>query len=156
MGLLSKTKHAFSNFKNKTTGLLGKAKHYTTEFIDNHSGLIGKGLNLAGNLFLNEDQRNAVSNIANGAISMIPDGAVKSAFSRVNDIAQRKPLTSHSNDNDNNMYKRTVPNKFTTKDKKQLKLLKQQKKIMGKNNYNASNTVIVKAPGIYGGDVRRV
>ena len=86
VGLLGKTAMNYAN--GLTGGLAGQVLDKATDLVDKHSGLIGKVAKTVGNSFLNENTRNKISSFTDKAMKYIPEGKIKTALSKVNNIAQ--------------------------------------------------------------------
>ena len=86
VGLLGKTAMNYAN--GLTGGLAGQVLDKATDLVDKHSGLIGKVAKTVGNSFLNENTRNKISSFTDKAMKYIPEGKIKTALSKVNNVAQ--------------------------------------------------------------------
>ena len=90
LGIAGKSIMSYAN--NMTGGLAGKVLDKSTDLVSKHAGLIGKVANTVGQHFLSEDTRNKISNYADKALKYIPEGNIKSALSKVNNIAQGRDV----------------------------------------------------------------
>ena len=90
VGLLGKTALNYAN--GMTGGIAGHVLNKATDLVDTHSGLIGKVAKTVGNSFLNENTRKAMSSYADKALKYIPEGKIKTALSKVNNIAQGRDI----------------------------------------------------------------
>ena len=86
VGLLGKTAMNYAN--GLTGGLAGQVLDKATDLVSNNAGLIGKVAKTVGNSFLNENTRNKISSFTDKAMKYIPEGKIKTALSKVNNVAQ--------------------------------------------------------------------
>ena len=69
-----------------TGGLAGKVGSAITE----NSGLVGKIAGAVGRAVVPSKVRNALSTVADAALEIIPEGKVKTALKKMNDVAQNR------------------------------------------------------------------
>ena len=90
IGLLGKTAMNYAN--GLTGGLAGKVLNTATDLADKHSGLIGKVAKTVGEHFLDEKTRNKISSYTDKAMKYIPEGKIKTALSKINNVAQGRDV----------------------------------------------------------------
>ena len=90
VGLLGKTAMNYAN--GLTGGLAGQVLNKATDLADKHSGLIGKVAKTVGNHFLDEKTRNKISSYTDKAMKYIPEGKIKTALSKINNVAQGRDV----------------------------------------------------------------
>ena len=88
-GALAHGADALMNVANTATGgLAGKVSNTIISGAKNNAGLIGKVAGGIGKHVLSKSTRNKLSNIADKAIKYIPNGEVRTALTKINNVAQ--------------------------------------------------------------------
>ena len=111
VGLLGKTAMNYAN--GLTGGIAGQVLDKATDLVSNNAGLIGKVARNVGKSFLDENTRNAISSFTDKAMKYIPEGKIKTALSKVNNVAQGRdanysPKGGFSISNMSNMAKKAA------------------------------------------------
>ena len=86
IGLAGKAAMGYLN--SASGGLAGQVLDRATNFVDKHSGVIGKVAKSVGKNFLDDETRNKMSNYADRALKYIPEGKIRTALSKINNVAQ--------------------------------------------------------------------
>ena len=111
-GALKHGTGALMNVANTATGgLASKVSNSIVSGAKNNAGLIGKVASGIGKHVLSDSTRNKLSSIADKAIKYIPNGEVRTALTKINNVAQgrnenynvkTKMKNMNSNDGANN------------------------------------------------------
>ena len=77
-----------------TGGLAGKILNDSTNWLNKGKTIseVGSELNSLGHWLLNDKGRQGLSNLADKALTIMPNGKIKNILSKINDVAQGRPL----------------------------------------------------------------